>query len=185
MQIMQAGPDSGRRKFFALAAGAALSAIAAPAYAIPRIAPRRALAFHHLHTGEALDVTYWAQGHYQPDALHRINRLLRDFRTGDVYPIDRRLLDVLAALHQRLRSRAPFLVVSGYRSPATNAMLASLSEGVATNSLHLDGRAIDVRLPDRPLGTLHSAALGLQAGGVGYYPHSDFVHLDVGPVRRW
>jgi uncharacterized protein YcbK (DUF882 family) len=158
---------------------------AAPALAAPRPMPRRALSFAHLHTGETLDLIYWADGRYQPGALRRIDWLLRDFRTDEVHPIDPRLLDVLAALRQRLRMRAPFQVISAYRSPATNAMLASMSETVATNSLHMEGRAIDIRLPGRPLWAVRQAALALRAGGVGYYPRSQFVHLDVGGVRRW
>src|SRR5262249_19621246 len=138
------------------------------ALAAPRIRPanpaypRRALAFHHLHTGESLNLTYWADGRYLPDATHRINYLLRDFRTEDVYPIDRDLLDLLARLHGSFRSREPFQVISGYRSPATNAMLRATTEGVATNSLHLSGRAIDIRIGDRSLSSVHRVAIGLQ-----------------------
>ena len=182
---MDSTPGTGRRRFLTLAAGAVASAIAAPAIAAPIIPTRRSLAFQHLHTGEKLDIVYWADGRYLPGALNRIDWLLRDFRTDEVHPIDRRLLDLLAVLHQVLRSRAPYLVFSGYRSPQTNAMLASLTEGVATNSLHLEGQAIDIRLSDRSLGQMHRAALALEAGGVGYYPDSNFIHLDVGRVRRW
>ncbi len=177
-------PDIGRRRL--LAAAAAVAAFTAvPAWAMPRPLPRRALSFAHLHTGETLDLVYWADGHYQPAALRRINWLLRDFRTDEVHPIDPRLLDVLAALRQRLRARGPFQVVSAYRSPATNAMLASLSEAVAPNSLHMAGRAIDIRLPGRPIWAVRQAAMALRAGGVGYYPRSNFVHVDVGSVRHW
>jgi uncharacterized protein YcbK (DUF882 family) len=174
----------GRRQILAAAAAAA-SFVAAPALAAPRMPSRRALSFAHLHTGERLDLVYWAEGHYQPLALQRINWLLRDFRTDEVHPIDPRLLDVLAALRRRLRFRGPIEVISAYRSPITNAMLASQSESVATNSLHMDGRAIDIRLPGRPLWAVRQTALALHAGGVGYYPRSRFVHLDVGNVRHW
>ncbi len=176
--------DRGRRRFIKYAAAAVASTIATPALAIPSM-PRRSLAFQHLHTGEHLDIVYWAEGHFQPEALHHINWLLRDFRTGEVHPIDPHLLDILAATRQRLNSHAPFQVISGYRSPATNAMLASSTEGVAHNSLHMRGQAIDIRLPDRHLSLLHRVAIALRGGGVGYYPHSDFVHVDTGRVRYW
>jgi uncharacterized protein YcbK (DUF882 family) len=178
-------PDLGRRKFLALTAASAASLVAAPAFAMPRMPQSRTLAFQQLHTGEKLDVVYWAEGRYQPGALRRIDWLLRDFRSEDVHPIDPRLLDLLTVLRQRLGTSAPFQVISGYRSPATNAMLASMSEGVATNSLHMQGQAIDIRLPGRPLAALHRTALSLRAGGVGYYPRSNFVHVDVGAVRHW
>jgi uncharacterized protein YcbK (DUF882 family) len=178
----------GRRRFLAAAASAAAAAAcvaAAPAVAMPHLRLTRSLAFEHLHTGERLNVVYWVEGRYQPDALERIDRLLRDFRTDDTHPIDTRLLDLLAALRDRLLTRAPLQVVSGYRSPATNAWLASLTEGVATNSLHMAGRAIDIRVPGRRLGAVRRAALGLHDGGVGFYPRSNFVHLDTGRPRRW
>ena len=132
---MHAGPPGSRRRILAFAAGALVTAAAAPASAALRFTDRRTLSFHHLHTGESLEATYWIDGHYQPRELERINRLLRDFRTGEVYPIDPELLDLLLALRRRLGSRAPFQVISGYRSPATNAMLANLTEGVSSNSL--------------------------------------------------
>ena len=182
---METRPERGRRKFLAMGVGVLASVVAAPALAMPRFVDRRALSFHHLHTGESLDVTYWVEGRYQPEALRHINRLLRDFRTDEVHPIDPRLLDLLSALRARLRTHAPFQVISGYRSPATNAMLARLTEGVATNSLHLQGRALDMRLPGRSLSSVHRVALAMRRGGVGYYPRSDFVHVDTGNVRHW
>jgi uncharacterized protein YcbK (DUF882 family) len=145
----------------------------------------RTVAFHNLHTGESLDATYWDNGTYVPDALSAVNHVLRDFRTGDVHPIEPRLLDLLQALSSRVEARAPFQVISGYRSPATNAMLRAHSDGVAKSSLHMEGLAIDIRLPDVALDRLHGAAVALGGGGVGYYPASDFVHVDVGRVRRW
>jgi uncharacterized protein YcbK (DUF882 family) len=175
----------GRRQVLTTVATAAACVVAAPALALPRMPQRRILTFDHLHTGERLDVVYWADGHYQPGALRRINWLLRDFRTGEVHPIDPRLLDLLAALRQALRLRAPYQVVSGYRSPATNAWLASMSEGVATNSLHMQGQAIDITVPGRPLWAVRRVAMMLRGGGVGYYPRSNFIHLDVGRVRYW
>jgi uncharacterized protein YcbK (DUF882 family) len=181
---MGSAPSSGRRGFLVGAMAAVGCAVAAPAVAWPRL-PRRSLALTHLHTGEHLDIVYWANGRYEPGALRHIDWLLRDFRTGDVHPIDPHLLDLLAALQQRLRVAAPIEVYSGYRSPATNAMLASVSEGVASNSLHVDGRAIDIGVPGRTTAAVQRAALGLRGGGVGYYPRSHFVHLDVGRVRSW
>jgi uncharacterized protein YcbK (DUF882 family) len=176
-----------RRQVLRLAAGSAAVLIAAPALALPRFsAPgHRALAFHNTHTGENLDLVYWANNTYEPDALRAINHFLRDFRTGDVHPIDPKLLDVLVAVRYRLDTSSPFHVISGYRSPATNAMLRSKSEGVAKGSLHMQGQAIDVRVPERHLSDLREAALSLRDGGVGYYPGSDFVHIDTGRVRHW
>lgn len=175
-----------RRQALGLVAGAAAALIAAPAIAAPRFdAGRRALAFHNLHTGENLDLVYWSDGAYHPDALHQINHLLRDFRTGDVHPIAPQLLDLLVEVNGQLETTDPFEVISGYRSPATNAMLRHESEGVAKASLHMQGEAIDVRVADRSLAMLHKAAMGLRGGGVGYYPHSDFVHIDIGRVRYW
>ncbi len=174
-----------RRAFLGFAASAAATLIAAPAIAIPRLSLRRTLAFHNLHTGESLDLCYWAEGRYLPDATHRIEYLLRDFRNDKVHPIDPRLLDLLTTLRTRLNTTAPYQVISGYRSPETNAMLQRMTEGVASNSLHLRGQAIDLRVPGRSLAAVHRTALALQAGGVGYYPRSDFVHIDVGRVRRW
>jgi uncharacterized protein YcbK (DUF882 family) len=143
------------------------------------------LAFDNLHTGEKLKTVYWRDGEYLPEAMRHIDWLLRDFRAEEIHPIDPRLLDLLAALHARLASRRPFEVISGYRSPATNAMLARLSGGVAQNSLHMQGMAIDIRVPGRDLRCVRAAALSLRCGGVGYYPSSDFVHLDTGRVRSW
>jgi uncharacterized protein YcbK (DUF882 family) len=182
---MRRGLDRGRREFLGAAAMAVTGVIAAPAIAMPRGPSRRSLAFHNLHTGESLDLVYWAEGLYNPGAMRRIDWLLRDFHNGTVRPIDRRLLDLLAVMRQHLDSQAPFQVLSGYRSPETNAMLARTTEGVATNSLHLEGKAIDIRVPGRSLAALHRVALSLRGGGVGYYPNSDFIHLDVGRIRQW
>lgn len=174
-----------RRSFLAGAVTALAATPFAPAFATGEKA--RSLAFHNLHTGEHLAVDYWVEGGYQPDALMAVNHVLRDFRTGEVHPIEPRLLDLLARLRGRLETGAPFEVISGYRSPVTNAMLRGEHEhsGVAAKSLHMQGMAIDIRVPDRPLQSLRRIALNEQAGGVGYYPDLDFVHVDVGRVRRW
>jgi uncharacterized protein YcbK (DUF882 family) len=180
-------PDSVRRRA-ALRAGLAAAAalLCAPRLARAALSPAEpTLSFYNLHTGESLVATYRAGDRYVPEELAAIDRLLRDFRTGDVHPIDVRLLELLARVHARLGSARPFAVISGYRSPRTNAMLAAESGGVASHSLHMRGQAIDVRLADRPLDQLREAGLALRGGGVGFYPRSDFVHLDVGPVRRW
>ena len=164
--------------------------LAAPALMLSRHAPAsgkpaRTLRFAHTHTGEKLVITYTAGDRYVPSALTEINRFLRDFRTGDVHPIDPHLLDQLHMLTVLTASPAPFEVISGYRSPATNSSLRARSGGVASHSLLLDGRAIDIRLPDVALADLHQAAISLRAGGVGFYPGSNFVHVDTGRVRRW
>ena len=144
----------------------------------------RTLSFYNLHTGERLTTVYWEKGRYVPAALDEVNYILRDFRQNEVKPIDPTLLDLLVALRDRLQSHENYEVISGYRSPLTNAMLHSQSEGVAAHSLHMDGKAIDIRLPGRPLGLVRVAALSLQRGGVGYYP-GRFVHVDTGRVRYW
>ena len=173
-----------RRNFIAATGGILIVSGAGPALATP-FGGSRSLAFDCLHTGEKLKVEYWNNGQYVPGALAEVNKVLRDFRTGDVHPIDPGLLDLLAKLRGTLDSRDPFQVISGYRSPHTNALLHERSDGVANHSLHMQGMAIDIRLGGRSLSDLHMAALSLKGGGVGYYPQSDFVHVDVGRVRRW
>ncbi len=145
----------------------------------------RRLAFHNLHTGESLDVSYWERGAYVPGALEAVNHVLRDHRTGEVHAIAPGLLDLLAALSIRLEAPPRFAVVSGYRSPQTNAALHEVSGQVASGSLHMQGEAIDIRLADAALDRVRDAAQSLAVGGVGYYPTSNFVHVDVGRVRRW
>jgi uncharacterized protein YcbK (DUF882 family) len=145
----------------------------------------RKLDFHSVHTGERLAATYWENGRYLADGLRAIDHVLRDFRTGDVYPIDPALLDLLYRLRLVMDHDGPISVISGYRCPATNAMLAARSKRVAKNSYHVRGMAIDFRLPGRRLATVRTSAMALASGGVGYYPDSDFVHVDTGPVRAW
>jgi uncharacterized protein YcbK (DUF882 family) len=171
------------RSGFALAMGSA-TIPALPAFAFPETSVRR-LGLNHLHTGESLDVAYWEGGSYVPEALTAVNHVLRDWRTDTVHEIDPRLLDLLTALQGRLEKNERFQVICGYRSPQTNAMLHEHSSEVATHSLHMVGQAIDIRLPGVDLTNLRDAAQGLGIGGVGYYPASDFVHVDVGRVRRW
>lgn len=172
----------GRRHFLA-AAGASLLL---PRPALAETGPR-SLTFDNIHTGEKLRVEYWQDGRYLPDALAEVNHVLRDFRTGETHPIAPGLLDLLVALRARLETAEPVSVISGYRSPVTNALLRSEHEhsGVATKSLHMQGMAIDIRIAGRSLAAIHNTALSLRGGGVGYYPASDFVHVDVGRVRTW
>lgn len=160
-----------------------LSTTPAWALSLPRV---RRLSLHHVHTGERLSAVYFERGRYVARALNELNHLLRDWRTGEVMPIEPRLLDLLVALRGRLRSDRPLEIICGYRCPATNRMLQQRGGGgVATNSLHLRGRAIDLRVPGRPLSRVREAAMALRAGGVGYYPGLDFVHVDTGRVRFW
>lgn len=175
---------------FGLAAGAIAglgggAALAEPVRAESVWAQARRLALHNLHTGESFDDCYFDAGRYVPDAVEAVNRVLRDYRTGDMHAMDPRLLDLLNQVHGRIGSNQPFQVISGYRSPKTNAMLHERSGEVAAHSLHMDGMAIDVRVEGVALDHLHKAALDPQVGGVGLYPTSNFVHMDVGRVRRW
>lgn len=184
-----------RRAFLRIGGGAIASAaslkLAAPAFAAPAIVGRkklnvRTLSFDGYNTGEQLnDVTYWVEGEYVPDALAEIDEAMRDWRTGEVYPIAPKLLDVLHEVGCALETDCRFELVSGYRSPATNEMLHEIDPEVATNSLHMKGQATDISLPGRPLRKLYETALAMRMGGVGYYPDSDFIHVDVGRVRRW
>ena len=145
----------------------------------------RSLAFYNTHTSERLKTIYWIQGVYLPEALQEMYRILRDHRANAMRPIDIHLFDLLYAMQCKLETRRPFHVVSGYRTPQTNALLRARRRGVAKNSLHIQGRAVDIRLPGTESAVIRRVALSLHAGGVGYYPQSDFVHVDTGPVRSW
>lgn len=172
------------RRLTGIGAGILIATSAWPALAT---LPRRTLKFHHTHTNERLSIDYHADGQYIPGALAHIDRYLGDFRTGDVHPIDPQLLDLMFTLTTMAGGTAgTFEVISGYRSPQTNMMLRSRGAGgVATRSLHMDGKAVDVRLTGTDISDLRRHALELKAGGVGYYPHEGFVHLDTGRVRNW
>jgi uncharacterized protein YcbK (DUF882 family) len=137
------------------------------------------------HTGEKFIGEYWYNGKYLPDAFNDIKMLMRDHRTNERFPIDPRLMDILYVLSSRLNMATPFNVISGYRSPKSNAMLSRSTEGVARNSLHMSGQAIDLRVQGMKLTNLRDSALRLKAGGVGYYGRSNFVHIDTGRVRSW
>ena len=145
--------------------------------------PNRSLSFYNLHTAENLKTVYWSRGKYISDALVDINYILRDHRSGEIESIDKRLLDLLYALGKRLEIKDPFNIISGYRSPSTNAFLHKRSSGVAKGSLHQLGKAVDIRVPGCELSSLRNAAIELKRGGVGYYPSANFVHVDVGRVR--
>ncbi|HXW83125.1 MAG TPA: DUF882 domain-containing protein [Candidatus Binataceae bacterium] len=181
-----------RREFLRIAAGTsaplAVSQLGWAAMLVPsgahHAAHSRVLNLFNVHTGESLHAVYWRNGRYLADALFRINYLLRDYRQNRVKPIDTRLLDLLTTLRQRLHGAGPFQVLSGYRCPATNAMLHAETGGVSAHSLHMEGKAIDIMVPGRSLARVRQVAWDMQRGGVGYYP-GRFVHLDVGRVRWW
>lgn len=136
-------------------------------------------------TGERLDTIYWVEGEYIPDAVREINYFMRDWRTNDVVGIDPRTIDIMAAAHNLLDVDEPYMLLSGYRSPQTNAMLRSRSRRVAKNSLHMKGQAADLRLSSRSVNQMARAAAACQGGGVGKYSRSNFVHMDCGVVRTW
>jgi len=179
-----------RRQIFRLGGLAALAcalpstARAAAETICETFAPKR-LSFFNIHTGEQLESVFWEAGDYLPEELRRIDHILRDPLTGETKEMDVRLIELLHRLRQNLGAPDAFHVICGYRSPQTNAALRQKNSGVAAHSLHMVGQAVDIRLPGIPLADLRRSALALKAGGVGYYPQSDFVHVDVGPVRTW
>jgi uncharacterized protein YcbK (DUF882 family) len=180
-----------RRRFLGLGAVATAAAVVpSRAFAAPEAARgrERVLSFFNTHTGERLRAAYCCEGRYEAEALQDINYILRDFRANEVRPIDPKLLDLLHELGGTLEAEQPYHIISGYRSPMTNAMLRERGgshTGVATQSLHMVGKAMDIRLPEVKLKSLREAAASLKRGGVGYYPSSNFVHVDTGRVRYW
>jgi uncharacterized protein YcbK (DUF882 family) len=170
-----------RRLVFAGASAGALLLAPVSAFA----ARPRALSFYHTHTGERLRVTFAEGARIIPEALDEVSRFLRDFRSGESRTIDPKLLDILHHLQKQTGGKGPYEIISAYRSPQTNEMLRNNSSGVAQGSLHMEGRAMDVRLRGVETRQLREAALDLQAGGVGYYQRSDFIHVDTGRVRFW
>jgi uncharacterized protein YcbK (DUF882 family) len=175
---------SSRRRFLQTLGGAFAVGAVAPARVLASPGEERRLSFLHTHTRETLTVPYFADGQYLAAGLSRLDAFLRDHRTGEQHPIDPALFDILNDLRLATGAKAPFQVISAYRSPRTNETLRR-GGGVASRSLHLEGRAIDVRLSDVRTSTLRDAALELARGGVGYYRASDFVHVDTGRIRRW
>jgi uncharacterized protein YcbK (DUF882 family) len=177
----------GRRAFLRNGTGALLATASGivPAMALAPAMTPRMLALRNLHTGDKVKIDYWANGSYQPTALAKLNHALRDWRNNEVHPIDPKLFDLVHTLQGNLQSDAEVEIISGYRSPVTNAAMHAHSSGVAAKSLHMKGMAMDIRIPGQALDKLHNAALKMAWGGVGYYPTSDFVHVDVGRVRKW
>lgn len=175
------------RRSFLKFAGTAVTAAAMPRTLYGKtIEPHeKSLSFYNIHTGESLRTTYWAEGEYLPESFAEIDKILRDFRSGTETAMDPKVLDILYAVRTKLESKKPFQIISGYRSPHTNAMLRQTTSGVAKKSLHMQGKAIDLNLPGTDLAMLRKAALSERAGGVGYYPASNFVHVDSGRVRHW
>ena len=176
-----------RRRFFLKhSAGFAAASVLPTRSASANVASGRELAMVHTHTQERIQTVYAIAESYVPDVLKSLNRFLRDHYTGDIGQIDPRLFDLLHQVRLMVGAARPFEVISGYRSAATNETLRiTRGGGVVRHSLHMEGRAIDVRLPGVPLADVRDAALSLKAGGVGYYPGQQFVHLDTGRVRRW
>lgn len=145
----------------------------------------RWVSLRNVHTDEKLEAVYWEKGEYVPDAVAALNKVLRDYRNDEVHPMDTRLYDMLGQIQARTGAKQPFQVISAYRSASTNKLLAERSGEVAKRSLHMDGKAMDIYLEDVALQHVRAAALDIGRGGVGYYPTSKFVHVDVGPVRQW
>ena len=173
-----------------LGAFAATAVIAAPTYSnafglLKGAGDIRRIRMYSGRTGESMDTIYWIEGNYIPEALAEINHFMRDWRSGSVKNMDPRNVDIMAAAHRLMDVSEPYMLLSGYRSPKTNAMLRSRSGGVAKNSLHLVGQAADLRLKSRSVNQMAKAATSCNAGGVGRYSRSDFVHMDCGPVRNW
>jgi uncharacterized protein YcbK (DUF882 family) len=163
-----------------------LPAVHAPLTADTPPTPEFRLRMFHTHTQEHIDIVYRRGGEYLADGLARLNRFLRDHRTGDIHAYDPRVFDLLADLTRAVgRAGAELHIICGYRTPWSNEYLRKNSDGVAKNSLHMAAEAIDIRLPGVPIAQLRDAALELKRGGVGYYAASNFIHVDVGRVRRW
>ena len=174
-----------RRHFFKIGVGICTMLALPSVYARTVASGEKQLSFLNLHTGERAKSTYWAEGDYVSEELQAIKNLLRDHRTGEQHTIDVHLLDALYFLQKKFGLHKELHVISAYRSPKTNAMLASRSNNVVKKSLHMQGRAIDIRLPGHSLSDLRKVALSMKVGGVGYYPESNFIHIDTGRVRFW
>jgi uncharacterized protein YcbK (DUF882 family) len=187
---MATAGNSGFTRRGLLGVFAATAVVAAPTYSkafglLRGAGDVRRISMYSGRTGESLDTIYWIEGEYIPEVIKEINHFMRDWRTDDVVKMDPRNFDIMAASHRLMDTTEPYMLLSGYRSPATNAMLRSHSRGVARNSLHMKGQAADLRLKSRSVGQMARAAKACAAGGVGTYPRSDFVHMDCGPLRTW
>lgn len=173
-----------------IGAFAATALIAAPTYSnafgfLRGSGDIRRIRMYSGRTGESLDTIYWIEGEYIPEALKEINYFMRDWRSDEVMKMDARTVDIAAAAHRLMDVNEPYMLLSGYRTPKTNAMLRESSRGVARNSLHMKGQAADLRLKSRSVGQMYKAATACAAGGVGKYSRSNFVHMDCGPIRHW
>jgi len=185
MPEFQVNSGISRRYFLAGGAAFAGSLIAPSVMASIGRQQVRQLAFRHLHTGECENITYWAEGEFLAGNLRKLNHLLRDHRTGESAQMDKNLFDLLYTLQASVGKPGEFQIISAYRSPKSNKMLRAKRSGVAKRSLHMQGKAMDIRLPGAELKTLRKAAVALKSGGVGYYPKSNFIHVDTGSVRYW
>ena len=178
-----------RRDFLKYATGTVLTTLAPSVIARPALLEpakgERVLQLQSIHTGEKVSATYWADGNYIADEITALDRVLRDHRRNEVHAMDHKLYDLIYALQQQVEKPGTYQIISGYRSPATNTKLRAASGGVAKRSLHMQGRALDIRLPGVELKHLRQAALNMKAGGVGYYPGSNFIHVDTGRPRFW
>ncbi len=143
------------------------------------------ISFRNVNTNESFSGVYRVGDKYLPEAFERINYVLRDFRTGEVFPMDPRIIDILSMINEKSGTNSSYEILSGYRSPKTNNMLGYRSRGVAKNSFHMYGQALDIRIPDYSTKKIRDIARSMKAGGVGYYPRSNFVHIDTGNVRSW
>ncbi len=173
-----------------LGAFAATTVVAAPTFAnaagfLRGAGDIRRIRMYSGRTGERLDMIYWIEGEYISDAFKELNHFMRDWRTDDVVKMDLRTVDIMAAAHNLMDVNEPYMLLSGYRSPKTNAMLRARSGGVAKNSLHMKGQAADLRLASRSVNQIAKAASACHGGGVGRYSGSNFVHMDCGAVRSW
>ncbi len=169
---------------------AATALVAAPTYSnafglIKGAGDIRRIRMYSGRTGEQIDTIYWIDGEYIPEVMKEINYFMRDWRSDDATRMDMRTIDIMAASHRLMDVSEPYMLLSGYRSAKTNAMLRSKSRGVAKNSLHMVGQAADLRLQSRSVSQMYKAACACSAGGVGKYSKSNFVHMDCGPVRTW
>jgi len=188
--MMNDNGSTGPTRRGVLRAFAATAALAAPTYSnaagfLRGAGDVRRIRMYSGRTGERLDTIYWIEGEYIGEAIREVNMFMRDWRNGQAVNIDTRAVDIMAASHRLLEANEPYMLLSGYRSPETNAMLRSQSSGVARNSLHIRGQAADLRLGSRSVNQMAQAAIACGAGGVGRYTGSNFVHMDCGAVRSW
>jgi uncharacterized protein YcbK (DUF882 family) len=188
MPFMSPKAGLSRRNFIGFMLCAGISGLSSKSVfaAIDELATReRSLSLYNPHTKDSFNGVYWRNGRYVSEALKNINHIMRDFRAHDIKQIDTHLLDLLSVIATKLKPEKPFHIISGYRSPETNAKLRKRGKGAAKNSYHIQGKAVDIRLPGYRTSVLRRTAHNLKGGGVGYYPHQRFVHIDVGPIRYW